>query len=516
MTDFSDLTFIQGETQGKTLHTRIERQQVPDLASRLHTTNLHLILLLANDQRATRQRFELVYLFEDFNHDRFVQVMADVPPADPTFPSLATFHYPASRYEREIADTFGLQPQGHPDLRRLTKHQFWPADYYPLRKDSPTGLVFEDTGEPYPFQPVDGEGIYEIPVGPVHAGVIEPGHFRFNVLGETIIDMHSRLYFVHKGIEKLFEGKMAAEGVPLAERISGDSAVGHNLAYCQAIEALAGVEAPRYARLIRTVLLELERLYNHVSDFGFICADTGFVFANAHAMRLKERLMRLNARVAGHRLLRGIIVPGGVSRGLPDPSAIQVELDAVLAEFNQIVELAWGNTMLLDRLQTTGRLLHPRAADHGVLGYVARASGIDRDVRRDHPFAGYQELEFQVVVKQSEDVYARTLVRVEECRESVAIIRQALARLKEMPPAMAEPLLPLLAGQTAFGLVEGWRGAIVHWVQAGEQNTLHRVKIKDPSFVNWPALSFALLTNIVPDFPLCNKSFNLSYAGNDL
>ena len=533
MADFSDLTFIQGQTLGKTLFVQAERQAAPELAAKLQAAGLHLLLLLANDRRGAEHGqapgvFELVYLFEDCGaaagRDRFVQVTVAVPPADPTFPSLATFYYPASRYEREIADTFGLQPQNHPDLRRLTKHQFWPADFYPLRKDAAGNprdphsprLDFQDNGEPYPFWPVAGEGIYEIPVGPVHAGVIEPGHFRFNVLGETIIDMHSRLYFVHKGIEKLFEGKTAGAGVQLAERISGDTAVGHNLAYCQALEGLARVEAPRRARLIRCVLLELERLYNHISDFGFICTDTGFAFINAHTQRLKERLMRLNARVTGHRLLRGVIVPGGVKQELPAPAEIEAELTAVLAEFDRLVDMAQGSSLLLDRLQTTGRLLHQRAVDLGVLGYVARASNIDRDVRRDHPFAAYDELDFNVIVKQSEDVYARAWVRVEEARESVALIKQALAKLKDDRSPLALSLPPLPAGQTAFGLVEGWRGAILHWVQAGPDQTLYRVKVKDPSFANWPALSFALLTNIVPDFPLCNKSFNLSYAGNDL
>ena len=234
-------------------------------------------------------------------------------PADPTLSSLATFHYPASRFEREIYDLFGIPAEGHPDPRPLVRHGFWPADYFPLRKDARAAASSTDDGRAFPFTEVGGEGVYEIPVGPVHAGVIEPGHFRFSVVGETIIDMKSRLYFTHKGTEKLFEGRAPAAGVELAERISGDTTVGHSLAFCQALEAAAGVRVPgARARTLRVILLEMERLYNHVADFGVIANDTGYAVAHSHCFRIRERLLRLNKRLTGNRLLRGGIVPGGV------------------------------------------------------------------------------------------------------------------------------------------------------------------------------------------------------------
>jgi Ni,Fe-hydrogenase III large subunit len=356
--------------------------------------------------------------------------------------------------------------------------------------------------------------VYEIPVGPVHAGVIEPGHFRFSVLGETIIDMKSRLYFTHKGTQKLFEGREPAAGLELAERVSGDTSVGHALAYCQAVEAAAGVRPPARARYLRVLLLELERLYNHIGDFGAIANDTGFAVAHSHCWRIRERLLRLNKRLTGNRLLRGGLIPGGVRFDLAAGLDVAAEVEAAIGDFDEIVDISLKNTLLLDRLEGTGRLTTQTARDHGALGFVARASGIDRDVRRDHPFAAYDELTFRVPVLESGDVRARTLIRVEETRESVRLIRQVAEKLPGGPLVVEMPPLP--AFRPAFGLVEGWRGRIVHWVMANGEGKLERVKILDPSFLNWRPLSYALVKNIVPDFPLCNKSFNQSYSGNDL
>ncbi len=445
----------------------LRRCAIPRAAARgvarllLSSFSLDLELMLACDRRARKGAFEIVWLWADRSKNEFLELTADVPEGDPTFPSIATLSYPASRYEREIRDLFGLVPEGHPDPRPLVRHGFWPESYFPLRKDAGPPGDFKDEGQPFPFQQVEGVGLFEIPVGPVHAGIIEPGHFRFSVDGETIIDMKARLYFTHKGTEKLFEGRRPGQGVELAERVSGDTSAGHALAYCQAIEALAGVPAPPRAAFLRVVLLELERLYNHVADFGAIANDTGFAVAYAHALRIREDLLRLNRRLTGHRLLRGVLVPGGLSRDLRADAALARDVGAALADFEEVVTI-W----------------------------------------------------FRVPVLESGDVRARALIRVEEARESVSLIRQAIEGLPAGP--IVAPAGPLPPGVGAFGLVEGWRGAILHWVTADGEGRLERVKIKDPSFVNWRPLTFALLKNIVPDFPLCNKSFNLSYSGNDL
>jgi Ni,Fe-hydrogenase III large subunit/Ni,Fe-hydrogenase III component G len=499
--------------RGNELHCGLARGATPALAEVLRGAGAELLLLVASDRRADRAAFEVHYLFAHDREDWFVHATESVPGEDPTVTSLATFHYPASRFEREIRDLFGIRPVGHPDPRPLVRHGFWPEDYFPLRKDA-APREFSDDGRPFPFRQVGGEGVYEIPVGPVHAGIIEPGHFRFSVVGETIIDMKSRFYFTHKGTEKIFEGRAPADGVELAERISGDTTVGHALAYCQALEALAGVEAPPRARYLRALLLELERLYNHVADFGMIANDTGYAVAHSHCFRIRERLLRLNKRLCGSRLLRGSVVPGGVRLDLLSGLDVAGEVEAALRDFDEIVQVSLDNTLLMDRLEGTGRLTTRTARDQGVRGVVARASGVDVDARRDHPFAAYGELTFRVPVVASGDVKARTLARVEEARESARLIRQVQDRLPGGP--LTAPLGALPPLEPAWGIVEGWRGTIVHWVMADRDGRLDRVKILDPSFLNWPSLSYALLKNIVPDFPLCNKSFNQSYSGNDL
>ena len=495
----------------------VDRESIPALADYLRDRfGGRPELILAEDNRAERGGFTLRYIFEVENADVFVVVSALVPENDRAFPSLATRSYLASRFEREILDLFGLLPADHPDLRRLPLHQFWPATYHPLLKDSATPVEFPDDGTPYPFRRVEGEGIHEITVGPVHAGIIEPGHFRFSVEGETIINLESRLYFVHKGIEKLFETVTPAAGVELAERISGDSSVAHAMAFCQAVESLAGVTIPPRAAYLRVVLLELERIYNHIADVGAICTDTGFSFANAHAMRLREEVLRLNQRLVGHRLLRGALEVGG-TRCSFSPSQVRdvrVTLARIIADFDEIVSIAINNSSVLDRLHGTGHLTKQTARDMQVAGLAARASGIDADARRDHPFAAYERLQIRVPVFTSGDVWARLMVRVEETNEAFSLITQALDALPDGETVNSTGTLPAFA--SGFGLVEGWRGPIWHWVVAGEGNLMSRVKIKDPSFANWPALNYAILKNIVPDFPLVNKSFNLSYAGNDL
>jgi Ni,Fe-hydrogenase III large subunit/Ni,Fe-hydrogenase III component G len=487
---------------------------IPALAAALRAEyEAELVLMVADDRRATAGRFDMHYVFSQPTEDWFLHATAPLPAAEPSVPSLAAFHYPASRFEREIFDTFGIRATGHPDPRPLVRHGFWPEDYFPLRKDS-IRPPLEDDGRPFPFREVSGEGVFEIPVGPVHAGVIEPGHFRFSVLGETILDMKSRLYFTHKGTEKLFEGRMPADGVDLAERISGDTTVGHALAFCQAVEAAAGVEIPARARYLRVVLLELERLYNHIADFGAIANDTGFAVAQSHCLRLREGLFDLNKRWTGSRLLRGALAPGGVRGDLPTGLDLAAEVATLVADFQSIVDICLRNTLVTDRLEGTGQLPAKTARDHGALGFVARASGVDRDARRDHPFAAYSDLRFEVPVYSTGDVKARTLVRVDEVHQALSLIQQATTAMPSGPIAVALP--PLRAFEPAFALVEGWRGTITHWVMADTHGRLHRVKVLDPSFLNWRLLSYALAGNIVPDFPLCNKSFNQSYSGNDL
>ena len=336
----------------------------------------------------------------------------------PSVPSLAHLSFPASRFEREMRDLFGIDPIGHPMPRRLVLHNHWPEGWHPMRHDAGPAPAMVDDAAPYPFIDVEGPGVYEIPVGPVHAGLIEPGHFRFWVVGETILKMKARLWFVHKGIERLFEGRTAGPGVELAERISGDSAVGHGLAFCLAVEEARGMALPTRAHELRAALLELERLYNHVADIGALCNDVGFGLANARALTLRERLLRLNAEVTGHRLLRGAIVPGGVELArLPRPD----ELDDIGAQFRDLTDLARSSGIVMDRLTGTAVLGTTHADEIGVLGVVARASGRSLDARVSHPFAR-PRAEFRPASQDTGDVLARFLVRCDEVGASLALL----------------------------------------------------------------------------------------------
>lgn len=502
-----------GVGPGDHVRVVVERDALPEAVRRcLADLGATLLAVAGEDCRWDGRGFLVHYLFgEPVEHVGLV-VQVETDPATPAVPSLAALSFPASRFERELHDLLGIRPLGHPDPRPLVRHGFWPDDFHPLRHDA-SAPAFEDDGRGFPFTAVRGEGVYEIPVGPVHAGVIEPGHFRFSVLGETILDMRARLYFTHKGTEKLFEGRPPADGVVLAERISGDTSVAHAVAYCEAIERLAGVTVPAVARRLRVCLLELERLYNHVSDVGALLGDTGFPVGQAHCLRIREALLRLNRRLAGHRLLRGLIVPGGVRRPLVEPAGLLPELTRLVADFDEVVTIALANTLVRDRLEETGRLDAAVARDYGVVGYVARASGLPTDARVEFP-GMYADLDVQPVVERRGDVLARFLVRVREVRQAVALLRQAVAGLAAAPTSVE---IGVLAGNAlAWGIVEAWRGRLVHVVRTDAGGRIRRVKVVDPSFFNWPALARALDGNIVPDFPLCNKSFNQSYSGNDL
>ncbi|WP_236794992.1 NADH-quinone oxidoreductase subunit C [Amycolatopsis sp. GM8] len=481
--------------------------ELPAQAESLLAKGFRVALVAGHDDG---DKLRAVYLFTAANPDRRVELHIPLDKNNPRVPTLAGLSFPAGRFEREMRDLFGIVPENHPLPRRLVRHFHWPQGWYPMLSDAGTPPAFEDVAGPYPFRTVEGDGVYEIPVGPVHAGMIEPGHFRFSVVGETILNLKARLWFVHKGIEKLFQGRRAAAALDLAGRVSGDTTAGHTLAFCLAVEDAYGIAVPDDALRIRAILLELERLYNHITDLGALCNDVGHGILNTQAQRVREHLLRHNDHVTGHRLLRGAIHPGGAHILNPPDLDLLADLDADIIE---IVELALSHSVVRDRFTGTAVLTRQQAADLGTLGYVARASGLTGDARIDHPFFDMGGTPAEHTHTDG-DVLSRFMVRAEEIRHAIALVTRLAADVRDLDATAAPGLSPV--ARSGVGIVEGWRGTIVHRVELAPDGTLTRVKIVDPSFFNWPALPVALADTIVPDFPLTNKSFNLSYAGNDL
>jgi Ni,Fe-hydrogenase III large subunit/Ni,Fe-hydrogenase III component G len=474
-----------------------------------------LVAVFAEDRTGAEGVFYNYYVFEQRGEPSYLLLQARVPAGDPRFPSLAAELPAVNWQEREIHDWFGLEAVGHPNPRRVALHDNWP-DVHPLRKDFPLRdplPAFE--GERHVYRPTLGEGVFQVPVGPVHAGTIEPGHFNFAVAGEPILYLQLRMFYTHKGTEKLFEDLPIGRAVFLAESISGDSAFSHGTAFCQAIESAAGIELPPRACVMRTILLELERVYNHIADIGAIATDVGFVVANAHAGHLRESVVRLNESLSGSRLLRGMVAIGGVRRDWSDAQvdALGAAIEWIEPAFDSLVALVKSSDSTRDRLERTGVLSPETAAALGIVGVGGRASGVDLDVRRDHPYAAYDRFPVRVPVYREGDVLRRMQVRIDEVKESLALVRAAVRDLPHGP--WCAPPRPIPPDRCALSAVEGWRGEILHWVRTAPDNRLERCKIKDPSVNNWPALVEAVKGNIIADFPVINKSFNLSYSGTD-
>ena len=446
----------------------------------------------------------------------YLIVKIEVPANDPAFPSLAKRFVAAYRFERQIHSLMGITPIGHPDLRPWIKFEDWPEDAWPLRKSFDASKQLPRTKGEYKWARAEGEGIYEIPVGPVHAGIIEPGHFRFQAVGEMIVNLEERLGYVHKGIEKKFESLSWNDGVKLASRVSGDTTVAHSLAYSIAMESMTECSVPDRASWLRALFLERERIANHLGDIGAICNDAAFAFMLYQMMRLKEMILRTNHDLFGHRFIMDKVIPGGVSVDINSKGrkAILAEMEYLSKEFEKLVIIYDENPSLEDRVWDTGILSPEKARELSTVGPVARASGLNLDCRIQNPFPPYDRIDVKVPVLVSGDVHARAWVRVEEIRESVRIIREVLKTLPEGDLSSAcKPPDPDTAG---FSAVEGWRGEIIYWLQAGPLGEINRCMVRDPSSVNWLGLEQCITGNIVPDFPLCNKSFNQSYSGHDL
>jgi Ni,Fe-hydrogenase III large subunit len=424
------------------------------------------------------------------------------------FPSVGALHPPAIRLERAILSLCGLEPTDAPDIRPWLDLGFWDIRY-PLgaRSAPPIGQTA------YAFLPVEGESLHQIPVGPVHAGIIEPGHFRFTAGGETVARLEQRLGYVHKGIESLMTGGTIEASTRLAARTSGDSTVAYGLAFAHAVEAAVRAEPPPRARYLRALMAELERLANHLGDFGAICNDASFALMHAHCGILRERLLRAADAAFGHRLMMDRVVPGGVTVDLNPAGATSIRdcLQEIRRRFPRLVELYDNTASLQDRTATTGIVTAELARQFGAGGYVGRASGRNFDARKTAGYAPYHELDFAVPVFTAGDVNARVWVRVREIEQSLGLVEQILRRL---PAGPIQVPIAVEVGE-GLGFAEGFRGDILAWVRL-DGTRVERCHLRDPSWFQWPLLEAAIEGNIVADFPLCNKSFNCSYSGHDL
>jgi Ni,Fe-hydrogenase III large subunit/Ni,Fe-hydrogenase III component G len=512
---FPDFVALAGsQDHPDEIRIKVDPRIFKDIALALHKIlSSPVMMFFALDERRERGVFVVNIVFCGLRSSQWVTVSMDIPQDNPGFETLAKNIHSASLFEREIQEMFGIEPRGNPDLRRLNLHdEVWPQGNFPLRKDfqrvRPGSL-----GE-YKFCRVDGDGIFEVPVGPVHAGIIGPGHFRFSVAGEPIINLESRLGFTHRGVEKLFEGKFYPEALSLSECVCGDSVFAHSLAFTLAAEKISGISAPAQVAYLRAIFLELERLYNHVNDIGGIALDVGFSYPSAYASIIKETILQLNEDLTASRYLKNVNTLGEVSVEINEgkKTLLLDSLKQLKRDFNELVEILYSSVSFMDRVDTTGVLLKKTAEDLGVVGLAGRASGVAFDLRRYFPGV-YKEAKFKMALEESGDVLARLRVRIFEFIESCRLIEEFTGKLSGCDKIKVDLILK---EGSALGCVEGWRGPVLYWLKIDPAGMIIRCKVVDPSFRNWQGLAYAVLGNIIPDFPLCNKSFDLSYSGNDL
>jgi len=436
--------------------------------------------------------------------------------AQPAYPGIADEFPFADRMERATADLLGFVAHGFEDRRPWLNHGTWPADYFPLRRACADVPVHPQPAQDYRFVRVEGDGVHEFAVGPVHAGIIEPGHFRFSVVGEKVLRLEERLGYTHKGTEQRFTRMVPLEGHKLAGRVSGDSTVAFAWAYCMALESAARCEVPARAQWLRALMLERERVANHLNDLGFLGNDAALGFGLAQFSRLREDWLRLSNAAHGHRLMMDCVVPGGVAADV-DAAMLKRfarQCDEFEAEVRILEGIYEAHAGLQDRFATAGIVTPQLAAQLGMTGLAGRASGRAFDLRVDQRWAPYDVLDVAMATDSNGDVAARVAVRFQETFESLRLIRQ-ICRQLPAGPVGGEVVLPA-QGAVGAGWVEGWRGEVFVALELGADSSIVRCHCHDPSWQNWPALEHAIIGNIVPDFPLINKSFNLSYSGHDL
>jgi Ni,Fe-hydrogenase III large subunit/Ni,Fe-hydrogenase III component G len=496
---------------------RVNSAEWNEVARLVHESGGKLVALWGGDNRDRDGTFGIFAAYAIVAGLAVIELSIEQSSAAeaPAYPDLSGMFPVAVRMQRAVYDLLGIQAMDSADQRPWLRHGAWPEGVFPLRRDFDTSQEFANPQERYPFVRVAGDGVHEIPVGPIHAGIIEPGHFRFSIVGEKVLRLEARLGFTHKGIDKRFERFTVADGGKLAGRVSGDSTVAFAWAYAQAAESLMAITPPDRATWLRALMLERERVANHLGDLGALGNDAAFAFGLSQFSRLKEDWLRWAGSAFGHRFMMDCIAPGGVTHDLASDDAERLAslTYSLETELQVLRHIYYEHAGLQDRFITTGRVTPQLAVRLGLTGLPARASGQARDLRVAHPAAPYDTLGVKAAMRINGDAAARVAVRFDELFESLRLIRQILHKL---PPGDLLIELPVpQPGAVGFGWVEGWRGEVLVFLEAGEGGIIRRGHAHDPSWQNWPLLEHAAMDNIVPDFPLINKSFNLSYSGHD-
>lgn len=513
MSDFA-LSLKELKTALPARHGVVDADQFRVACSQIREHGGRLIAIWGSDERAHGEGYTVHAALMDA--PGLICLSLPLAADNPSYPSIIDIFPTANRMQRALYDMLGILAQDSPDTRKWLRHGAWPEDQFPLRKEFDFKAEHCLTDDAYPFVSVTGNGVHEIPVGPVHAGTIEPGHFRFSIIGERVLRLEERLGYTHKGVEKLAETMSIEQGAKLAGRISGDSTVAYAWAYAMAAESLVDFTPEPRAIWLRALLLERERIANHLGDLGYLGNDVALAFGFAQFWILKEDWLRSNQAVFGHRYLMDSIVPGGVTVDLKpsDYGRLNKDGDKLERELKVLRDIFEEHAGAQDRFVTTGRVKPDLAANLGLTGFAGRASAQAWDLRAQYPSAPYDQLDVRMATHRNGDVAARVIVRFEEIFESLRLIRLILDRMPGGVVSTAFPKVP----ENAFGIgiVEGWRGEVLMALHSGKDNSIERLHPHDPSWQNWPLLEHAVIGNIVPDFPLINKSFNLSYTGQDL
>ncbi len=505
-----DMTTLPGAAPAAL--ARVDAAQWLEGARLVHEGAGRIVALWGADDRDRGEGFAVFAAYAV--RDGLTLLELPVAAKDPVYPGIAGLFLSAGRMQRGLYDMLGIRAQDAADTRPWLRHGAWRAEEFPLRRDFDDLAPRDNAQDRYPFVRVEGDGVHEIPVGPIHAGIIEPGHFRFSVVGEKVLKLEERLGYTHKGADKRFAAFTLAEGYRLAGRLCGDSTVAYAWAYAQAAESLLGMTVPPRAAWLRALMLERERVANHLGDLGALGNDVGLGLAFAQFMRLKEDWFRASREVFGHRMMMDCILPGGVGADVSGGHLAMLlrQADAIEAETRSMQGIFDEHSGMQDRFLSAGRVTPDLARRLGLAGLAGRSSGQGCDLRADFPAEPYGKLAVNKVVYSAGDVAARVHARFDEVYESLRLIREILSHA---PAGEIRDGLPGARAGFGVGWIEGWRGEVLLALACGEDGRIRGAHAHDPSWQNWPVLEHAVIGNIVPDFPLINKSFNLAYSGHD-